>query len=125
MTLSDEAIIGTVSIFIMCIIASLQYIPRFIRRRNTQSPQGSPINSNPSAGLSTLESGMFYATRGVRVDTFTFWSSRMASPHQAFPNHESELDPSYTSTFPDDTWSQRRRIFVPRPNQMLENGRSN
>ncbi|KAI0851653.1 hypothetical protein F5Y00DRAFT_259141 [Daldinia vernicosa] len=109
----------------MCVIAGLQYLRWFIRRRNARPLQENPINYDPLARSSALESGMFYATRGVRVDTFALWSSSVPGPPRTFPSHESELD-SYTSSFSDDTLSRQRsgRIFAPQLDRMLQDGRS-
>ncbi|KAI1643428.1 hypothetical protein F4815DRAFT_480427 [Daldinia loculata] len=126
MALSGDIIVGIVSILIMCIIAGLQCLPRFIRRRNAQSLQETPINYDLLARSSALESGTFYAMRGVRVDTFALWSSRIPGPSWAFPDHGSEPHPSSASTFSDDTLPQRRlgRIFIPQPDRILGDDRS-
>ncbi|KAI1654451.1 hypothetical protein F4813DRAFT_392703 [Daldinia decipiens] len=102
MTLSDDTIVGIVSILIMCIVAGLPYLPRLIRRRNAESLQETPINYDPFVTSSALESVTFYAT-SVRVDTFTRWSSSKPGPPWTVSDHGSGLDSSSTLTFSDDT----------------------
>ncbi|KAI1470299.1 uncharacterized protein F4812DRAFT_416979 [Daldinia caldariorum] len=96
MTISNETIVAIITLLIMCFIPALRFLIHLFCRRRARSTQGyAAISLELVPGpneLAVLESGMFYATRNIRVDTLIVRSLNIPNLRHTVHHDGSELD---------------------------------
>ncbi|OTB06466.1 hypothetical protein M426DRAFT_111299 [Hypoxylon sp. CI-4A] len=95
MVLNNETIVGIVTLFLMCFLPYVRHLIRSLRRRRTKPAEANAITIDPifrPDNLASLESGMLYATRSVRVETFMLRSNTVPDLHWTFYHRGSDLD---------------------------------
>ncbi|KAI0161078.1 hypothetical protein GGR52DRAFT_562784 [Hypoxylon sp. FL1284] len=94
MSLSNETIVGIISLLIMC-IPFLGFFVRYFRRHRHHSRRGSiPLQVIPGPDeLNSLESGMLYARRTMITDTVVIRPAIIPHLRGIFRRHEPEHQP--------------------------------
>ncbi|KAI0152593.1 hypothetical protein F4776DRAFT_602455 [Hypoxylon sp. NC0597] len=95
MTLTNETIVGIISLFVMCFFSSLAALIRFMRcRKKKPTNENMVIPLEPITSLddiASLEGGMLYTTRNIRVDTLMVRSATVPNLRWTFYHRGSDL----------------------------------
>ncbi|KAI1802047.1 hypothetical protein F4811DRAFT_425147 [Daldinia bambusicola] len=96
MTASSETIISIITLLMMCLIPALRFlIHLFSRHRAVPAQENAaiPLELVPGPNeLASLESGVFYATRNIRVDTLIVRSPNAPNFRYTVHRNGSDLD---------------------------------